>query len=232
MAIDRRQFLDQGIKSGLAAAIGAAGPRAVAKPVAPNDKVVVGVMGVGGRGTQLTGFFADRPDVEIAYICDVNAKQLPGAVKVVEDKKGKTPRTVDDFRRILEDKSVDAMVCATPDHWHALATVLACQAGKDIYVEKPASHNIWEGRKMVEAARKYNRAVQVGMQNRSSSYCASARETDPIRQTRQRPPCSCLQHAEPRPAGERARLRSAGGLRLGYVAGPRPAAALQSQVFP
>ncbi|MGO8818831.1 MAG: Gfo/Idh/MocA family protein, partial [Terriglobia bacterium] len=176
MAIDRRQFLDQGIKSGLAAAIGAAGPRAVAKPVAPNDKVVVGVMGVGGRGTQLTGFFADRPDVEIAYICDVNAKQLPGAVKVVEDKKGKTPRTVDDFRRILEDKSVDAMVCATPDHWHALATVLACQAGKDIYVEKPASHNIWEGRKMVEAARKYNRAVQVGMQNRSSSYCASARE--------------------------------------------------------
>ena len=150
--------------------------RAAAKPVAPSDKVVVGVMGVGGRGTQLTGFFADRPDVEIAYICDVNAKQLPGAVKVVQDKKGKTPKTVGDFRRILEDKSVDAMVCATPDHWHALATVMACQAGKDIYVEKPASHNIWEGRKMVEAARKYNRAVQVGMQNRSSSYCASARE--------------------------------------------------------
>ena len=92
MAIDRRQFLDQGIKSGLAAAIGAAGPRAVAKPVAPNDKVVVGVMGVGGRGTQLTGFFADRPDVEIAYICDVNAKQLPGAVKVVRTRKAKRPR--------------------------------------------------------------------------------------------------------------------------------------------
>jgi len=176
MAIDRRQFLDQGIKGGLAAAIGAAGVRAVAKPVAPSDKVVVGVMGVGGRGTQLTGFFADRPDVEISYICDVNSKQLPGAVKVAQDKKGKAPKTVGDFRRILEDKSVDAMVCATPDHWHALATVLACQAGKDIYVEKPASHNIWEGRKMVEAARKYNRAVQVGMQNRSSSYCVSARE--------------------------------------------------------
>ena len=96
MAIDRRQFLDQGIKSGLAAAIGAAGPRAVAKPVAPNDKVVVGVMGVGGRGTQLTGFFADRPDVEIAYICDVNAKQLPGAVKVVA---GQERQNAQDGRR-------------------------------------------------------------------------------------------------------------------------------------
>ena len=97
-------------------------------------------------------------------------------MKVVEDKQGKTPKTIGNFQRILEDKDVDAMVCATPDHWHALATVLACQAGKDVYVEKPASHDIWEGRKMVEAARKYNRVVQVGMQNRSSSYGGSARE--------------------------------------------------------
>jgi predicted dehydrogenase len=168
--------LDRSIKGGFSAALGAAGMRAAAKAVAPSDKVVVGVMGVGGRGTQLTTFFASRPDVEIAYICDVNAKRLPGAVKVVEDKKGKTPKTVGNFQRILEDKNVDAMVCATPDHWHALATVLACQAGKDIYVEKPASHDIWEGRKMIEAARKYNRVVQVGMQNRSSSYCGTARE--------------------------------------------------------
>jgi predicted dehydrogenase len=124
--------------------------RTVSKAVAPSDKVVVGVMGVGGRGTFLTQLFASRPDVEIAYVCDVNAKRLPEAVKVVVDKKGKPPKTTGNFQRILEDKGVDALVCATPDHWHALATVLA--------------------------ARKYNRVVQVGMQNRSSSYGKSARE--------------------------------------------------------
>jgi len=176
MAISRRGFLDQSVKGGLTAALGSVAMGANGKVVAPSDKVVLGVMGVGGRGTQLTGFFASRPDVEIAYICDVNAKRLPGAVKVVEEKKGKTPKAIGNFQRILEDKNVDAIVCATPDHWHSLATVLACQAGKDIYVEKPASHDIWEGRKMVEAARKYKRVVQVGMQNRSGSYCASARE--------------------------------------------------------
>jgi len=176
MAISRRGFLDRSIKTGLGAAMSAAAVRPVAKAVAPSDKVVVGVMGVGGRGTQLTGFFASRPDVEIAYICDVNAKRLPRAVQVVEDKQGKTPKTTGDFRHILDDKSVDAMLCATPDHWHSLATVLTCQAGKDIYVEKPASHDLWEGRKMVEAARKYQRVVQVGMQCRSVPYCATARE--------------------------------------------------------
>jgi predicted dehydrogenase len=176
MAISRRGFLDQSIKGGVSVALGAAGVRAASKAVAPSDKVVVGMMGVGGRGTFLTQLFASRPDVEIAYICDVNAKRLPGAVKVVEDKKGKRPKTVGNFQRMLEDKDVNAIVCATPPHWHSLATVLACQAGKDVYVEKPASHDIWEGRKMVEAARKYNRVVQVGMQNRSSSYGGTARE--------------------------------------------------------
>ena len=176
MAISRRGFLDRSIKGGFSLALGAAGVGTAPKAVAAGDKVVVGVMGVGGRGTFLTGVFASRPDVEIAYICDVDAKRLPRAVKVVEDKKGKTPKTVGNFQRILEDKNVDAMVCATPPHWHALATILACQAGKDIYVEKPSSHDIWEGRKMVEAARKYNRVVQVGMQNRSNSYGVTARE--------------------------------------------------------
>jgi len=176
MGISRRSFLDQGIKSGVGAALSAAVVRAVPKAPAASDKVVVGLMGVGSRGTTLATFFSSRPDVEVAYICDCDARKLPAAVKLVEQKKGKTPKTVGNFQRVLEDKSVDAIVCATPDHWHSLATVLTCQAGKDIYVEKPASHDIWEGRKMVEAARKYNRVVQVGMQNRSSTYCASARE--------------------------------------------------------
>ena len=82
---------------------------------------------------------------------------------------GKRPKTVQDFRRILEDPDVDALVIATPDHWHALGTIWACQAGKDVYVEKPASHSVWEGRKMVDAARKYKRVVQLGTQTRSGS---------------------------------------------------------------
>lgn len=175
MSVSRRRFLERSIQSGLGVAVGAYGLGA-AKAAAPSDKVVVGVMGVGGRGTFLTGMFASRPDVEIAYVCDVDARKLPQAVKVVQAKQGKTPKTVGNFQRILEDKSVDAIVCATPDHWHALATVLACQAGKDIYVEKPATHCIWEGRKAIEAARKYNRVVQVGMQNRSSTYGGTARD--------------------------------------------------------
>ncbi len=176
MAVSRRRFLEQSIQGGIGVAASAYGLSGSAKAVSPSDKVVVGVMGVGGRGTFLTGLFASRPDVEIAFICDVDSRKLPNAVKVVQDKQGKTPKTVGDFRRILEDKNVDAMVCATPDHWHGMAVILACQAGKDIYVEKPASHNIWEGRKMVEAARKYNRVVQVGMQNRSNTYGMTAHD--------------------------------------------------------
>jgi predicted dehydrogenase len=176
MAISRRRFLDRSIKGGFSVALGATTAGATSKMVAASDKVVVGVMGVGGRGTQLAGFFATRPDVEIAYVCDVNAKRLPEAVRVVQDKQGKAPKAMGNFQRILEDKTVDALVCATPDHWHSLATILACQAGKDVYVEKPVSHDIWEGRKMVEAARKYKRVVQVGMQNRSASYGETARD--------------------------------------------------------
>ena len=176
MAVSRRRFLERSIQGGFGVAAGVYGLSAGSKAAAPSDKIVVGMMGVGGRGTFLTELFASRPDVEIAYICDVDSRKFARAVKVVEDKQGKTPKTIGDFRRILEDKNVDAMVSATPDHWHGMATVLACQAGKDVYVEKPASHCIWEGRKMVEAARKYNRVVQVGMQNRSNTYGRSARE--------------------------------------------------------
>src|SRR5208337_1888851 len=159
MAVNRRRFLERSIQGGFGVAAGAYGLGLASKAAAPSDKVVVGMMGVGGRGTFLTELFASRPDVEIAYICDVDSRKFARAVKVVEDKQGKTPKTIGNFQRMLEDKSVDAMVSATPDHWHGMATVLACQAGKDVYVEKPACHCIWEGRKMVEAARKYNRVV-------------------------------------------------------------------------
>jgi len=141
-----------------------------------NDKVVVGLMGAGGRGSTLAGFFARRRDVEIAYVCDPDTRRLPAVQKVVEGAQGKAPKGAQDFRRMLEDKHVDVIVNATPDHWHALGTILACQAGKDVYVEKPLAHNLWEGRKMIEAARKYGRVVQVGTQSRSAPYLRDAVE--------------------------------------------------------
>ncbi len=110
---------------------------------------------------------------ERSRLPEVNAVQ---ARKVVEEAQGRPVKVVQDFRRILDDRAVDVLVNATPDHWHALGTILACQAGKHVYVEKPMAHNVREGRKMVEAARKYNRAVTVGMQSRSAPYARAARE--------------------------------------------------------
>jgi predicted dehydrogenase len=143
---------------------------------AKNDTVVLGFMGVRGRGRDRLKYFSKRSDIEIAYLADVDARLLPDRASKVAAMRGKTPKTVQDFRRVLDDKSVDALVIATPDHWHALGTIWACQAGKDVYVEKPTSHSIWESGKMVEAARKYNRVVQVGAQCRSAPYMAAALE--------------------------------------------------------
>ncbi len=103
---------------------------------AANDKIVMGVMGLGGRGTHLAEAFARRQDVEIAYLCDANTRSFARAREAVEEAQDSRPKLVQDFRRILEDDSVDALINATPDHWHALGTILACQAGKDVYVEK------------------------------------------------------------------------------------------------
>jgi predicted dehydrogenase len=172
----RRQFLQRGVRGGLGATLAMSGLALPRKITAASDKVVLGFIGVGGRGSFLLSMFLQRPDVEIAYICDVARERRDKAVAAVEATAGDPPKAVEDLRRVLDDRHVDGVVVATPDHWHALATVMACQAGKDVYVEKPATQNIWEGRKAVEAARKYQRVVQVGMQNRSSTYGASARE--------------------------------------------------------
>ncbi len=143
---------------------------------AANEKVIIGVMGLGGRGTYLAERFAGRQDAEIAYLCDADSRRFARARNVVEEAQGKKPKMVQDFRRILDDSNVNVLIVATPDHWHALGTIMACQAGKDVYVEKPMAHNIWEGRKMIEAARKYKRVVQVGMQSRSAPYMKKAVE--------------------------------------------------------
>lgn len=132
-------------------------------------------MGCGGRGTRLLHFLMQRDDVEIRYICDPNTRRFSQALEELESADAPAAKTTADFREILEDTEVDALINATPDHWHALPTVMACQAGKDVYIEKPLAVDINEGRKMVEAARKYDRVVQVGTQTRSAAYVHEAK---------------------------------------------------------
>ncbi|MFQ6034987.1 MAG: Gfo/Idh/MocA family protein [Sedimentisphaerales bacterium] len=180
--VNRRRFLKDSIGAAAALSI-VAQRRSSAAPAASRlrskpagEKIIIGVMGLGGRGTFLAEQFAKRPDAEIAYLCDANTRRFARAREAVEQVQSRRPKLVQDFRNILDDSSVDVLINATPDHWHALGTIMACQAGKDVYVEKPMAHNVWEGRKMVEAARKYKRVVQVGMQSRSSAYVKKAKQ--------------------------------------------------------
>ncbi len=141
-----------------------------------NDTVVLALIGAGGRGTQLAGNFAQIPNVQFKYVCDVNDKRGGEAIKALTERQGYAPQRIVDMRRAFDDKDVNAVVIATPEHWHALAMIWACQAGKDVYVEKPISLCIWEGQKMVEAAQKYKRVVQCGFENRSAPYAVTARD--------------------------------------------------------
>ena len=136
---------------------------------APNEKVVIGMVGTHSRGLYLAQNFCEIPNVEIAYICDVDANVVQSTVADIYKRTGKKPEGITDIRKLLEKKDVDAVVIATPDHWHAPATIMACQAGKHVYVEKPCSHNPHEGELAVAASKKYNRLVQMGSQRRSFS---------------------------------------------------------------
>ncbi|MEO8659991.1 MAG: Gfo/Idh/MocA family oxidoreductase [Bryobacteraceae bacterium] len=136
-----------------------------------NDRVQVGIVGLGGRGTDHMEYYSNLPgDARIVAVCDVNQAARERAVSFVQKKSGQKPAEYPDMRAMFESKDVDAVSIATPNHWHALATIWACQAGKDVYVEKPATHNLYEARKVVEAARKYKRMVQVGSQSRSMPH--------------------------------------------------------------
>jgi predicted dehydrogenase len=156
---NRRTFLTTSISA--AAAARAAGA---------NDAVNAAVIGLRGRGRDHIAAFAAQSGLRIVAVCDVDKEVLERGAGLVERATGSKPKVYADLRRLFEDKSIDVVTVATPNHWHALATIWACQAGKDVYVEKPASHEIWEGERMVEAARKYNRVVQCGMQARSLSH--------------------------------------------------------------
>jgi predicted dehydrogenase len=136
-----------------------------------NDRIQVGIVGLGGRGNDHIKFYGSLDtDCRIAAVVDVNQAARERAVARIQKEKGHAPKEYADMRAMYESKDVDAVSIATPNHWHALATIWACQAGKDVYVEKPASHNIFEGHQMVAAARKYNRMVQVGSQSRSIGH--------------------------------------------------------------
>jgi len=160
--MDRRDFLAAGTAVGL-------GLSAAARPQGSNERLIVGVMGTGGRGTSLATAFANLANVEVGYVCDVDAARAGKAAAEVAKigQKPKEPKIANDFRKILDDKAVNILVVAAPNHWHAPAAILACAAGKDVYVEKPCSHNPREGELLVEAARKYKRHVQMGNQRRS-----------------------------------------------------------------
>ncbi len=150
----RRTFLRQSVLAATALS--------ASRVLGANEKIRVGFIGLGGRGMQSAAWFSKIPDVEVAALCDVDSKVLARAKEVYP-----TASTAADPRGVIEDKTIDAVVISTGNHWHVLASIWAIQAGKDVYVEKPVSHNIWEGRKLVEAARKHGRIVQGGTQQRS-----------------------------------------------------------------
>jgi predicted dehydrogenase len=177
--VTRRGFVKGCLAAGLAFGV----PRS-AQSASPNSDVRLAIVGlggidvpgsVGGRGRQLIDAFRRVPGARITVLCDVDKAILDHGAQIMK-KTGAAVTTCADLLRVLDDKNVDAVVVATPNHWHALAAVWACQAGKDVYVEKPLAYNIWEGRRIVAAAQKYNRIVQVGTQSRSSSALREAGE--------------------------------------------------------
>ena len=148
----------------------AAGAAAVASKqrVLANSKVRIAVLGVNGRGKDHIAGFGNVPEAEVVCLCDPDLRVARRTAEAFEKRFNRKVSIEQDLRKVFERKDIDAVSIATPNHWHSLAAIWACQAGKDVYVEKPGSHSIWEGRKMVEAAHKYKRIVQHGVQLRSS----------------------------------------------------------------
>jgi predicted dehydrogenase len=176
-SMTRRQFATTTAKTlvGLTAGRTLLSPTAV-RAASPNDKVILTLIGAGGRGTALAANLSQVANVEFKFVCDAFAPRAVAVAKELSRKQGREPTAIQDLRVALDDKDVHGVVIATPEQWHALGTVWACQAGKDVYVEKTPSLRLWEGRKMIDAARKYRCVVQVGFQNRSAPYAATARE--------------------------------------------------------
>ncbi len=156
--------------------LGLLGQVTPAVPAAEGERLVVGLIGPGGMGSNHLNLLAKRPDVELAYVCDVDQTRLATAVKKVETVAKYTPKATQDLREVLADKRVDAVFIATPDHWHGPAAILALDAGKHVYVEKPCCHNIREGRLMADAVARSGKQLQVGTQSRSTGFVREAIE--------------------------------------------------------
>ena len=168
----RREFIKKSVMGTAGIAMGGLGfsPKSYASIVGSNDRVNVAVIGIRGQGKSHIDRWCNLKDsrnVKLKTLCDTDEQYFAPMSKTVLEKTTVKAVTEWDMRKVFEDKEIDAVSFAVPNHWHALGTIWACQAGKHVYVEKPASHNIFEGRKMIEAARKYNKLVQVGFQNRS-----------------------------------------------------------------
>jgi predicted dehydrogenase len=169
--LSRRSFIQNTATASVALTIPTIIP---ARAFGANDRIRAAVLGVYGRGKNHIEGMQRLDNVEVACLCDPDSEVLAQRAGEFQEKYGLKVKTEKDLRRVFDDKEIDVVTIATPNHWHSLATIWACQAGKDVYVEKPGSHNIFEGRKMVEAARKYNRIVQHGVQLRSSTAIQEA----------------------------------------------------------
>lgn len=174
--LNRRQFLGRSAQNAAGVAAGMAGLTGAALLAKANasERVRVAVVGVRNQGKSLAAGFAGLPEAQVVALCDVDDNVIPAAMHAVQQAQGISPRIERDFRRLLDDPQIDALVIATPDHWHALMTTMACEAGKDVFVETPATHHGAEGAWMLDTARRTQRVVQVGLQQRSSAHFQSA----------------------------------------------------------
>ncbi len=172
--MQRREFL-------ASSALGVAGAASLLAADLPgkavaSERIRVACIGTGGRAFSLVNSFSRNKNCEVIALADLDPGKFGQAVAAVEKNQGSKPQTVSDFRKLIDDKSLDAIVVGTPDHWHAIPTILACLAGKDVYVEKPDGHNIVEGQRMVAAMKKHGRIIQMGTQSRSTERMRSAIE--------------------------------------------------------
>ena len=176
--VNRRQFLGRSAQRAAGVAVGVVGLSAASSVLAStrpsSDRVQVGIIGVRNQGKLLTSELAKLGDVDIRSLCDVDETQFAPAIHAATEAGQKVPSVETDFRRLLDDPSIDAVVIATPDHWHSTMTNLACAAGKDVYLESPASHFVAEGVEMLVNAQREHRVVQVGLQQRSGAHFISA----------------------------------------------------------
>lgn len=178
--VSRRQFLGRSAQQAAGMAAGVVGltsgvvSAAVAKGHSASDRLGVGIIGVRNQGRLLASEFSRRSDVEVRSICDIDDSQFAPAIREIIEHGQKAPATVRDFRQLLDNPEIDAVVIATPDHWHATMAALACQAGKDIYLESPATHQLDEESALIDIASRSHRIVQVGLQQRSGAHFQSA----------------------------------------------------------